>query len=69
MDRAQEAALFARLISERRLKEWLADQLAGQVKILLVNQDVEALRKAQGSAQFIQAFLDRLTAAETAARQ
>lgn len=69
MDRNKETELFDHLCRTPRLKEWLADQLASQYKILVVNPDVEQLRKAQGQAQFIQHMLDKLTAAESAAKR
>jgi hypothetical protein len=69
MDRKIESELFDRLFRERRLTEWLREQLDAQVKVLMVNPDVEQLRKAQGAAQVITAFLDKLTAAESAAKR
>lgn len=69
MNRENEARLFADLCRSRPLKEWLEAQLAEQVKILLVNPDNDLLRKAQGAAQFIKSFQDRLTAAESAAKR
>lgn len=69
MDRSKEAELFDHLCRLPRLKEWLAEQLASQYKILVVNPDVEQLRKAQGHAQFIQLMLDKLATAESAAKR
>lgn len=69
MERTKEVELFEWLSRNSRVKEWLADQMADQVKILVVNPDVEALHRAQGRAQFIQQMLDRLIAAEFAARR
>lgn len=60
--------MFAQLCRNRPLKEWLAEQLAEQDKILRVNPDNDTLRKAQGRAQFIMSFLDKLAAAEQAAK-
>lgn len=69
MDRLTEADLFTRLAGERRLKEWLQSQLDAQVKVLMVNPDVEVLRKAQGASAFITQVMDKLTAAEKAAKR
>lgn len=69
MERAKEAELFDGLCRNRRVREWLDEQLAEQVKILVLNPDTEQLRKAQGRAQFIQLMLDKLGAAESAAKR
>lgn len=69
MDRKIESELFDRLFRERRLQEWLREQLDAQMKVLVVNPDMEQIRKAQGSAQFITAMLDKLSAAESAAKR
>ena len=69
MERRYEAELFDYLCRQRKLREWLEEQLDTQLKILVVNPDVEQLRLAQGRAQMLQTILDRLTAAETAAKR
>jgi hypothetical protein len=69
VERTKEAELFDSLCRMPRLREWLGEQLAQQVKILVVNPDVEQLRKAQGQAQFIQLMLDKLATAESAAKR
>lgn len=69
MERAKEAELFDALCRNRRVREWLEEQLAEQFKVLVLNPDVEQLRRAQGRAQFIQQMLDKLSAAETAAKR
>ncbi len=63
MDREVELALYGRLLREPKLKEWLQAKLDAEVSVLLVNPDVEALRKAQGRAQLLQHMLDLLDAA------
>jgi hypothetical protein len=63
MDRQTEQALFARLAREPKLEEWLRGKLQAEVNVLLVNNDLEQLRKAQGRAQFINQVLDQLDAA------
>ncbi len=69
MDRRHEVELFDYLCRQRKLREWLEEQLDTQFKILVVNPDVEQLRIAQGRAQMLQTILDRLTVAETAAKR
>lgn len=68
MDRAKEAELFDHLARYPRVKEWLQGQMASAVEILLVNPDIDVLRKAQGRAAFIQLMLDKLVSAESAHR-
>lgn len=69
MTRDKEAILFDYLCRHRPLNEWLADQMAEQVKVLMVCNDVEMIRKAQGAAAFIKSMQDRLSAAESAAKR
>lgn len=69
MDRAKEAELFDHLCRTPRLKEWFQEQYDEQTAILVVNPDVEQLRKAQGRAQLLKQFMDKLTAAEAAAKK
>lgn len=52
-----------------RLKEWLLEQFDEQTAILVVNPDMEQLRKAQGRAQFIKLMMEKLNAAEAAAKK
>lgn len=63
MDRQTEQALFARLVREPKLEEWLRGKLQAELNVLMVNNDLEMLRKAQGRAQFINQVLDQLDAA------
>lgn len=69
MTRDKEAQLFDHLFRHRPLKEWLEQQMADQVKILLVNPSHESILKAQGAAGFIKLVQDKLAAAETSANR
>lgn len=69
MDRNKEAELFDHLCRYTRVREWFEEQLGTQIKVLTVNPDIEQLRKAQGAAQFINVVLDKLKAAESAAKR
>lgn len=55
--------MFARLAREPKLEEWLKGKLQAELNVLVVNNDLEQLRKAQGRAQFINQVLDQLDAA------
>jgi hypothetical protein len=68
MTREKEAILMDYLCRHKPLMEWLADQMAEQVKILVVNPSHEHILKAQGAAGFIKLMQDKLTAAESAAK-
>lgn len=67
--REQEAKLFDYLCRHAPLREWLDQQLAEQIKVLLVNPDIDTIRKAQGAAAFVKSMQDRLSAAESAAKR
>jgi len=69
MDRAKEVELFDHLCRMPRVREWFQEQYDEQTAILVVNPDVEQLRKAQGRAQFAKTVLDKLASAEAAAKK
>lgn len=69
MTREHEAQLWGALCRTPRLKEWFQEQYDEQTAILVVNPDVEQLRKAQGRAQLLKHLMDKLTAAEAAAKK
>ena len=69
MDRAKETELFDHLCRMPRVREWFQEQYDEQLSILVVNPDVEQLRKAQGRAQAAKHVLDKLTAAESTAKK
>lgn len=65
----QERQLFDYLCRHRPLREWLLAQQGPLVKTLVSAADIEHIRRAQGQMQFIEKLLDRLAAAESAAKQ
>lgn len=67
MERAKESEMFDMLARYPRVKEWLHDQMTTTVDILLVNPDIDTIRKAQGQAAFIQKMLDKLESTESVA--
>lgn len=69
MTRDKEAQLFDYLCRHKPLREWLEGQLKRHVSVLMVNADHAALMKAQGACAFINAFLDRINAAEESAKR
>lgn len=58
MDRAKEAELFEALGRNEVFKAWLQQKLAAQVEVLVKNNDVVQLHRAQGGSQLIQTMLD-----------
>jgi hypothetical protein len=54
--------LFESLGRDARLKDWLKQELDSVTKILVSAVEVDALRKAQGQAQFIVKLQKRLDA-------
>jgi len=69
IDRKDEVELFAFLARQTKLRDWLNSKLEAELKVLVQNQDVEQLRKAQGKAQLLQHMLELLDKAPAAARQ
>lgn len=52
--------MFRQLRANRRFADYLQRKLDEQVKILVVNPNVDTVRVAQGKAQAFQGLLDRL---------
>lgn len=69
MDRAKEAELFDSLMRNRGFREWVAEAMQEQVKVLLVNQDAHQIARAQGAAAMLTRITDRIDAAEKSARR
>lgn len=68
MDKSAEAELFVFLSGHPRVREWLTVQLDKELKVLVVNNDVEMLRKAQGKAQLLQYMIDLIDKSKPAQR-
>ena len=71
IDRPEELELFTVLARTTRLRDWLEGKLEHELKVLVVNTDNDALRKAQGRAQLLQQMielLDKAPAASSAKR-
>jgi len=66
MTREQESELFQHLVRNPRVAEWAQGQLDEQIKVLMLNPNVEQLMKAQGAASVYKLMLDKLVAAKTA---
>lgn len=66
MNREHEIELFQHLVRTQRLTDWVQEQLDEQVKILLVNPNIEQLHRAQGSASVYKGLLEKLAAAKVA---
>lgn len=57
MTKPEELELFSFLARQHKLREWLNDKLAGNVKVLVQASDIEQLRKSQGQASLIEQML------------
>lgn len=70
LDPKQEALLFESLvIHQPQFRAFLEGELEKQLKALVSLNDVEQLRRAQGSAQTMQKLLARLDAAREQLRK
>jgi len=68
MSPSETKELFDYLCRHRPLATWLREQRDTQVKILVVNNDIDTIKQAQGQARFLDLMLDKLAAAEQAAK-
>lgn len=68
MTRDQETELFDLLMRHPRFGEWVQSQLDDQIKVLLVNPNLDQLHKAQGASTVYRSMLDKLAAAKAALR-
>jgi hypothetical protein len=66
IDRNEETELFALLARQSKLREWLTVKLDMDLRVLVANNDVEQLRRAQGKAQLLQHMLELLDKAPAA---
>jgi hypothetical protein len=66
IDRTEELELFAFLARQQKLREWLTVKLDTELRVLVSNNDVEQIRKAQGKAQLLQHILELLDKAPAA---
>ncbi len=57
MTKPEELELFDYLSRQHKLRDWLNDKLAGNVKILVQSPDIDQLRKAQGQAALLEQML------------
>lgn len=70
LNQDQERLLFESLaIHQPQLKVYLEGELDKIVTTLVKVNDVEQLRRAQGSAQLVQKLLDRLVSAKDGLRK
>lgn len=66
INRKEEVELFAYLSRQTKLREWLQAHLDTEIQVLVLNGDIEVVRKAQGKAQLLQKMLDLLDKAPAA---
>jgi hypothetical protein len=69
MTKEQEAKLFDHLMRVPQFKQWVLGQMDRQVEILKVNVDHAVILKTQGACSMLKLILDRLDAAESAAKR
>lgn len=68
MDKSVEAELFVFLSGQPRYREWLTAQLQKELEVLVLNNDVEQIRRAQGKAQLLQKMIELLDKSKPAQR-
>lgn len=69
MTKDQEAKLFDHLMRVPQFKQWVLGQMDKQVEVLKMNPDHATILKAQGACSMLKLILDRLDAAESAAKR
>lgn len=69
MTKEQEAKLFDHLMRVPQFKQWVLGQMDKQVEVLKMNPDHATILKAQGACSMLKLILDRLDAAESAAKR
>lgn len=60
IDKTEEIELFSFLSRQPKLREWLTAKLEVELRVLVSNNDVDQLRKAQGKAQLLQHMVELL---------
>ena len=65
----ETAVLFDYLCRHKPLAQWLREQREAQVTVLVSNNDINMVKQAQGQARFIDSMLNKLDAAEQAAKK
>ena len=66
IDKTEELELFAFLSRQPKLREWLTIKLDMELRVLVSNNEVDQLRKAQGKAQLLQQMIELMDVAPTA---
>ena len=66
IDRKDEIELFALLARNTKLREWLTAKLDIELRVLVSNNEVDQMRKAQGKAQLLQVMIELLDKAPAA---
>jgi hypothetical protein len=60
ISKTEELELFAHLSRTPELRKWLEYKLEIELRVLVANNDVDQLRKAQGKAQLLQQIIELL---------
>lgn len=64
-----ELQLFAFLANQPQMREWLKARHDKELEVLVNNQDIETLRKAQGKAQLLQEMMNLMDKAPAALKR
>ena len=69
IDKTEELELFAFLSRQSKLREWLTAKLDMELRVLVSNNDVDQIRRAQGRAQLLQQVIELLDKSPAALQQ
>lgn len=69
IDKTEELELFAHLSRLPELRRWLEAKLDMELRVLVSNNDVDQIRRAQGKAQLLQNIVELLDKAPTALKR
>lgn len=58
MDKKTEAELFAFLSKQTKLREWLNHKGRADMEVLMLNNDIDQIRRAQGRLQMNKMMVD-----------
>lgn len=69
IDKTEELELFAFLSRQSKLRDWLTAKLDMELRVLVSNNDVDQIRRAQGKAQLLQQVIELLDKSPAALQQ
>lgn len=69
IDKTEEIELFAHLSRLPKLREWVEAKLEVELRVLVGNNDIDQIRRAQGKAQLLQQIVELLDKAPAALKR